>query len=456
MNSAAGRILLIDDDPDVLLSARLLLKQHFGSIRTLGDPSRLPSLLHREAFDVLLLDMNFTREATSGEEGFDWLATILGIDPDMAVILITAYGDVEMAVQAIKHGATDFILKPWENERLLDTVTTALKLKQSKIKLARMKDRQRRLSDDLDSRFLQMIGRCDAMQRVFGTIAKVAPTDANVLILGANGTGKELVARALHRGSRRTEEAFISVDMGAIPEPLFENELFGHAKGAYTGATERQAGRMELASKGTLFMDEIGNLPLHIQGKLLRVLEERQLTRLGDNRPIPIDFRLLCATNTAIYDGVRAGTFRADLLYRINTVEIQLPSLAERGEDVIALAEFFLDHYGAKYQKAALRLTQAARNELIGYHWPGNVRELRHVMERVVIMSEGERIDAVDLNLSELVEPFPPAAADNLVHMERYTIQRVLHRCEGNISRAAKTLGLTRASLYRRLQKHEL
>ncbi|WP_319409258.1 sigma-54 dependent transcriptional regulator [uncultured Desulfosarcina sp.] len=456
MSTSASSILLIDDDPDVLLSARLLLKSHFDRIHTLEDPAKLLDMLQQETFDVLLLDMNFTRNATCGKEGFDWLTKILDVDPDMAVILITAYGDVEMAVRAIKQGATDFILKPWENERLVTTVTTAIKLRRSKDEISRLRERQRQMSGDIDSRFHHMIGRSKAMQRVFDTISKVAATDANVLILGANGTGKELVARALHRGSLRAADVFISVDMGAIPDNLFENELFGHAKGAYTGAGDRKLGRMELASGGTLFMDEVGNLPLPLQGKLLRVLEERHLTPLGDNKPRSIDIRLLCATNTATHDLVATGKFRPDFLYRINTVEIQLPPLTQRGEDIIMLADFFMRNYARRYQKPELSLTKAAQTELLSYRWPGNVRELRHTMERAVILSEGDVIDVADLRLPETFDCQPTLAPDNLAHSEKQTIKRVLAQSDGNISQAAKVLGLTRAALYRRLQRHDL
>ncbi len=456
MASPAGKILIIDDDQDVLLSARLLLKQHFRHISTLDDPSGLPDLLHRETFDVLLLDMNFTRDSTSGKEGFEWLAQILSIDPDMAVILITAYGDVEMAVRSMKEGAADFILKPWENERLVATVTTALKLRRSKREVSRLRERQRQLSADMDSRFHHMIGHCKAMQQVFDTIAKVAATDANVLILGDNGTGKELVARALHRGSERASEVFISVDMGAIPDSLFESEFFGHIKGAYTGADERRVGRMEVASGGTLFLDEIGNLPPQLQGKLLRALEERRITQLGANKSRSIDVRLLCATNTAIYDQVTEGNFRPDLLYRINTVEINLPPLKERGDDIIMLSDFFMERFSRKYQKSNLRLTRTAQTRLLTYHWPGNVRELRHAIERAVIMCEGQIIDEGDFSLPKTAQCPKEPVTDNLDHLEKETIKKVLTQSNGNISQAAKVLGLTRASLYRRLQKYGL
>ena len=456
MPSRIGKILIIDDDKDVLLSARLLLKHHFRHVSTLEDPTALKDLLQKETFDVLLLDMNFTRDSTSGKEGFEWLSKILRLDPDLAVILITAFGDVEMAVRAMKEGATDFILKPWENERLVATVTTALKLRRSKREISKLRERQRQLSTDMDSRFCHMIGSCTAMQQVFDTIAKVAATDANVLILGANGTGKELVARALHRGSHRESEVFISVDMGAISESLFESELFGHAKGAYTGAHEKRVGRMEVASGGTLFLDEIGNLPKPLQGKLLRVLETRRITPVGANRSRPIDVRLLCATNTAIYDQVMSDTFRPDLLYRINTVEIHLPPLSKRGDDIILLTDFFLARYGRKYQKTGLQLAPIAQSKLLAYHWPGNVRELRHAIERAVILTETKTMDEFNFNFLRTSDRQQESTADNLNRLEKETIQRVLKQSKGNVSQAAKVLGLPRATLYRRLQKHGL
>lgn len=450
-----GKILVVDDDEDVLLAARLLLKQHFSSIRCSGDPREIPALMEKENPDVILLDMNFTRDATSGKEGFHWLGEILKIDPLAVIILITAYGDVQIAVQAIHQGATDFILKPWENERLIATTSTALKLRKSRKEVNRLQLRQQQLSADMDARFHQMIGSCPAMQQVFGIIDKVAGTDANVLIVGENGTGKELVARALHRASLRAQEVVISVDVGAIAENLFESELFGHERGAFTDAREARSGRFEIASGGTLFLDEISNLSLPLQAKLLRVLEERQVVRLGSHKPKAVDIRLICATNAPLHEMVAANRFRQDLLYRVNTVEIHLPPLRERGEDIALLADHFLGRYGRKYQKKPIKVSPAAMNKLRNYHWPGNIRELRHTMERVVIMSESPVLGGDDFlfpepGQKEMFESY------NLEDVERAVIRKILKKHGGNISLASEELGLTRAALYRRMSKYDL
>jgi len=450
-----GKILIVDDDKDVLLAARLLLKQHFSCIHCLEDPREIPRLMSKDTFDVILLDMNFTQDSTSGKEGFHWLGKILEIDPLAVVILITAYGDVQTAVQAIHQGATDFILKPWENERLIATTSTALNLRKSRTEVNRLQIKQMQLSADMDSRFYEMIGTSSAMKKVFGIIDKVAGTDVNVLITGENGTGKELVARALHRASLRSHEVFISVDMGAITENLFESELFGHEKGAFTDAHEARSGRFEIASGGTLFLDEISNLSLPLQAKLLRVLEERQVVRLGSNKPIAVDIRLICATNAPLYDMVSENKFRQDLLYRINTVEIHLPPLRERGEDITLLVEHLIHRYGKKYKKHSLKVSSSAMNKLRKHHWPGNIRELRHTIERVVIMSESPVLNVDDFlfpesGTKELFKSY------NLEHVEKTVIRKILKKHSGNISHSAKELGLTRAALYRRMNKYDL
>ncbi len=455
LNKTDANILVVDDDKDVLLAARLLLKQHFSSIQTILDPHEIPLLMGKKQFDVILLDMNFTQDATSGKEGLLWLEEILKIDPLAVVILITAYGDVRTAVKAIRQGATDFILKPWENERLVATTSTALHLRHSKTEVKRLQDRQKQLSADLDSRFHKMIASCPAMQQVFHTIKKVAETDVNVLITGENGTGKELVARALHRASLRAGEVFISVDMGAIAENLFESELFGHEKWAFTGAGESRCGRFEIASGGTLFLDEISNLSLPLQAKLLRVLEQRQVVRLGSNKAVEVDIRLICATNALIHDQIEAKKFRQDLLYRINTVEIHLPPLRERGDDIKQLAHYFIIKYGKKYKKTAMTINVAAIKKLQEYHWPGNIRELRHTIERAVIMSDG-----LELGGDDFLFPESKKEADidcyNLASVEKKIIRKVLTKHEGNISHSADVLGITRAALYRRMNKYEL
>ncbi|OPX21641.1 MAG: sigma-54-dependent Fis family transcriptional regulator [Candidatus Latescibacteria bacterium 4484_107] len=458
MSQKFGKILVVDDDEDVLLAARLLLKQHGALVHTEKDPERIPGLLKNETYDVILLDMNFSRDATGGHEGFHWLGRILESDPSAVVVLITAYGDVEMAVRAIKAGATDFVLKPWQNEKLLATLSAAMHLRQSRREVNDLRSRQRQLSADLDQHFQNFIGVCPAMQEVFAAIGKVAKTDANVLILGENGTGKELVARALHRQSKRAGEVFISVDMGALTETLFESELFGHVKGAFTDAKEDRAGRFEIASGGTLFLDEIGNLSLPLQAKLLAVLENRRVTRLGSNKPRPVDIRLICATNRPIHEMAAQETFRRDLLYRMNTVEIPLPPLRERHEDIPLLVDHFLGMYCRKYQKPPKRVHAAALRKLAKYHWPGNVRELRHAIERAVIMN-----DSRTLGPSDFFFAAPEAKKAGLVferyhleEVEKTVIQKALDKHGGNVSRAAKELGLTRTALYRRLEKYGL
>ncbi|MCG3120554.1 MAG: Transcriptional regulatory protein ZraR [bacterium] len=458
MSKKLGKILVIDDDEDVLLAARLFLKQHVAFVQTEKNPELIPALLRNETYDVILLDMNFTRDVSSGREGFAWLGKILEIDPAAVVVLITAYGDVEMAVRAIKEGATDFVLKPWQNEKLLATLSAAMNLRQSRLQVDQLRSRQQLLSADMDQNFQGFVGACAAMQKVFGTIEKVAKTEANILILGENGTGKELVARELHRQSLRAKEVFISVDMGALSETLFESELFGHAKGAFTDAKEERAGRFEAASGGTLFLDEIGNLSLPLQAKLLTALQNKQITRLGSNKPRPIDLRLICATNIPIYEMVKHKEFRQDLLYRINTVEIHLPPLRERVEDIALLVDHFLAANAKKYQKPVKRLSPATLKKLEKYSWPGNVRELQHAVERAVIMSEAPMLQPTDFFFTtpETREDALVFEDYNLEDVEKVVIQKALSKHGGNISHAAKELGLTRAALYRRLEKYGL
>jgi DNA-binding NtrC family response regulator len=458
MTKKFGKILVVDDDDDVLTAARLFLKQHVISVHTEKKPETIPTLLKNESYDVILLDMNFTRDAGSGREGFLWLNRILEIDPAAVVILITAYGDVEMAVRAVKEGATDFVLKPWQNEKLLATLSAAMNLRQSRMEVHWLRSRQQQLSSDLDQPFQDFIGGCPAMQEVFTTIQKVAKTEANVLILGENGTGKELVARELHRQSARAQEVFISVDMGALSESLFESELFGHVKGAFTDAREDRAGRFEVASGGTLFLDEIGNLSLPLQAKLLTVLQNQQVTRLGSNKTIPTNIRLICATNLPIKDLVARKEFRQDLLYRINTVEIHLPPLRERLEDIPLLVDHFLAIYSKKYQKPLKRVSGATLKKLEKFHWPGNVRELQHAVERAVIMSDSQALQPSDFLLAaqDIKENGLVFDSFNMEDVEKVVIQKAISKHGGNISRAAKELGLTRAALYRRLEKYGL
>ncbi|HPF92499.1 MAG TPA: sigma-54 dependent transcriptional regulator [Tenuifilaceae bacterium] len=456
----SGKILVVDDNEDILFALKLLLKPHVEQVQTTSSPQDIPDLLGKNDFDVILLDMNFTKDAISGQEGFDWLAKIIEIDPTAIVVFITAYGDAEKAVKAIKAGATDFILKPWQNEKLIATVSSAVKLKKSQREVSTLKEKQKEISSVIDSRFHDFVGNSEAMLEVFNTIQKVAKTDANVLILGENGTGKELVARALHRDSPRSEEVFISVDLGSIAETLFESELFGHERGAFTDAKKDKPGRFEIASSGTLFLDEIGNLSLPLQAKLLTVIERREVIRVGATKPKPIDVRLICATNNNIHQMVSEGTFRQDLLYRVNTVEIHLPPLRERYGDIPLLAKHFLGVYAKKYKKAIKGISNEAIKKLEGYRWPGNVRELQHAIERAIIMSDSEILQPSDFFLSANKQSGPGDGIDfetfNLDEIEKSVIIKVLKQFQGNITQAANELGITRTSLYRRMEKYDL
>ncbi len=444
---------MIDDDRDVLVATRMFLKQHGYDVDTEEQPVFLPQLLKNKQYDLILLDMNFSKGANRGKEGFYWLDQVLEADPSAIVIMITAYGDVELAIQAIKRGATDFVQKPWKTEKLLATLSAALKLSHSQREVGRLQAIQhQQLSDQTP----EIIGGSSSMQKLFEQIRKVAATDANVLLLGENGTGKELVARALHRQSLRAKKPFVAVDMGAIHEGLFESELFGHAKGAFTDAHENRIGRFELADKGTLFLDEIGNLSLALQAKLLTALQNRTLVRLGENRPISIDIRLISATNMPIHQMVQEKQFRQDLLYRINTVEIRLPALRDRKEDIALLASHFLRRYAAKYKKQMKAISQAAIRRMEKYTWPGNVRELEHAIERAVIMTDSEVLQPEDFYFSPASVTHDSLEMDTyqLEEVEKLVIRKVISKHGGNISLAAKELGLTRTSLYRRIEKY--
>jgi DNA-binding NtrC family response regulator len=451
-----GKILAVDDNEDILFSLKLLLKNHVELIHTEINPERIPSLLEQENYDVILLDMNFTKDMIGGQEGFFWLEKILSVDPSAVVVFMTAYGDVERAVKAIKAGAVDFVLKPWQNAKLLATISSSLKLRGSLVEADKLRFSRNELSKTLDQPFHEFIGDSAEMHKVFNTIMKVAATDANVLILGENGTGKELVARALHRNSARRNDVFLSVDLGAISETLFESELFGHMKGSFTDAKKDKPGRFEVASGGTLFLDEIGNLSLPLQSKLLTVIEKREVIRVGSNKARPVDVRLICATNMPIYQMAKEGKFRQDILYRINTVEINIPLLRDRIDDVEILAEHFLQKYVQKYKKNIKGISAAAFKKLRLYSWPGNVRELQHALERAVILSESKVLQANDFMLKapQSVNDEGTLGTYNIEDVERDVIQRALRKNNGNISQAAKELGLTRASLYRRLEKY--
>lgn len=458
MDKELGKILIIDDNEDVLLAAKLLLKKHAHDVIIEKNPKKIPFLMNNDTYDVILLDMNYSQDITSGKEGFFWLEKILEIDRSAVVILITAFGDVEMAVKALKVGATDFVLKPWQNEKLLATISSAIKLKKSYKEVDKLKQAKKLLENDMNQPFKEIIGVSGAMKNVFSVIDKVAKTDANVLILGENGTGKELIARALHKRSMRKDNVFVGVDMGAITETLFESELFGHKKGSFTDAKEDRAGRFEVANRGTLFLDEIGNLSMPLQSKLLTVLQNREVTRIGSNKSTPVDIRLICATNMPLHDMVMDNTFRQDLLYRMNTVEIKLPPLRERMEDIPLLADHFMKTYCNKYRKQIKKMAASTLKKLQKYSWPGNIRELQHAIERAVIMSEGSVLNPDDFFfLSDKADAKKDMSDNyNLDEVEKVVIQRAINKHSGNISKAAKELGLTRASLYRRLEKHGL
>lgn len=452
------KILVIDDNKDILFALRMLLKPYAEIVHANTDPEQIPLFLKKNRYDVILLDMNFSEDAISGNEGFKWLDKILEIDSDAVVVFITAYGDTEKAVKAIRSGASDFVLKPWENEKLVATLYSAVSLRRSKLDAENAKAKQEALTSEINGKFDEFIGESDGIKNIFNTINKVAATDANVLILGENGTGKELVARSLHANSHRQNEIFVSVDLGSIQENLFESELFGHVKGAFTDAKKDKPGRFEIASGGTLFLDEIGNLSLPLQAKLLTALERREIIRVGSTTPIPIDVRLICATNNNIHKDVAEDKFRQDLYFRINTVEMMLPPLRERYGDVEVLASHFLSKFAKKYNKPITKLTKTALVKLQEHNWPGNIRELQHCIERAVIMCDGTSLTENDFMFSPKLskETEDNIQTYNLEELEETIVKKVMKMHKGNISKAAQTLGLTRTSLYRRLEKYGL
>jgi DNA-binding NtrC family response regulator len=459
MEQKYGKILIVDDNEDLLKAAKMFLKRHFAQVDIEKNPEAIPALMNQEDYDVILLDMNFTKDVSSGSEGYYWLGKILETDPSAVVVLITAYGDVQMAVKAIKAGATDFVLKPWENEKLLATLYSSMRLRESRDQVETLKIKNQEINHELNQRFSEIIGQSASMQRIFQTIDRVAQTDANVLILGENGTGKEVIARAIHRNSSRKNESFVSVDLGSITETLFESELFGHRKGAFTDAKEDRPGRFELANGGTLFLDEIGNLSMPLQAKLLTVLQNRKVSRVGANKETPVDIRLICATNMPLYEMVKENRFRQDLLYRINTIEIEIPPLRERLEDIPLLANFYLKYYAEKYHKQVTKISDAAATRMHKHPWPGNIRELQHALERAVILSNSTVLQPEDFTFtSSSIKDDGQFNLDqfNLEEVEKLLIRKVLKKFNGNITQAAAELGLTRSSLYRRLEKHGL
>ena len=446
-----GKILIVDDNEDVLLSLNMLLKPYVEGIRVINTPERIIGMMDSFRPDVIMLDMNFHRDAISGEEGYEWLEKILAHNPKSVVLFITAYVDTEKAVRAIKAGAIDFIPKPWDRNKLLDTVKSAVELSRER---------------NLDSS--DLIGECPAMKELKAQMMRVAATDANVLITGENGTGKDVVAHALHQLSDRARKPFVNIDLGCIPENLFESELFGYEKGAFTDARNAKEGRIETADGGTLFLDEIGNLNLPMQQKLLTVIEKRETQRIGSNKVSYVNVRILAATNANLREKVGEGAFRQDLFYRLNTIELHLPPLRERGEDIVLLAEYFLKIYSGKYSVGDVVLGASAKQKLLKHTWPGNVRELQHCIERAIVLGDKTELAAEDIRLEDSVVASGTSASNsatgsasgsvnidslNLQTLEREAIKRAISLSNGNLTQAAELLGITRFALYRKIDK---
>ena len=454
-------ILIVDDDEDILVAGRLLLKRQYSQVDTCDNPSLLPALISKTKYSAILLDMNFGPGKSSGAEGFFWLKKILALDSDAVIVMITAHGDVELAVEAMKQGATDFISKPWQNEKLKATLSSSVKLRQLRFETATLKQTNNALTEVSGEARQTLLGQSQVMADLKAMVSRAAPTDANVLILGENGTGKELAARLLHQQSKRSANVFMVVDLGAITESLFESELFGHVRGAFTDAKKDKVGRILAANGGTLFLDEVGNLPMHLQVKLLSVLEQRKITPVGSSEAIAFDVRILAATNLANEFLSSDEHFRQDLRFRLNTVEIKMPSLRNRKEDIPEIAQYYCDYYGKKYNRPKVGISSEAMDALVMYSWPGNVRALRHSVERAIILSEQTQLTASDFqidNKSPNNSAKKVLGADgeslNLKNLEMETIKKSLLKHRYNISHSAKDLGLTRAALYRRMEKY--
>jgi DNA-binding NtrC family response regulator len=453
---AKGNILIVDDNKSILSALEIFLSPEFQTVTTISNPNQIPSELRKKDYNLVVLDMNFNAGINTGNEGIYWLGRIKETNPEISVVMITAYGDIDLAVKALKMGATDFVLKPWDNEKMLATLKSALQLNLSKQEVSQLKEKEQGLKNELNRDQKFIIGSSPQLMHVLNLVRKVAKTDANVLITGENGTGKELIAREIHRLSNRSEEIMVSVDMGAISETLFESELFGHMKGAFTDARENRPGKFETANKGTLFLDEIGNLSFHLQAKLLAAIQNRQISRIGSNQQIPIDIRLICATNKNLEAMVREGLFREDLLYRINTIQIEVPPLRERGNDILVLADFFLKKYAFKYDKPNLKINQQAQDKLLKYSWPGNIRELQHTIEKAVILSENSILKAEDFFMRPIVSGRVSDSAQTLEEMEKQMIAMAIEKNDGNFSAAAGQLGITRQTLYNKIKKFDL
>jgi DNA-binding NtrC family response regulator len=457
MSKKEGAVLVVDDNEELLIAYEIFLSPHFRSIKTLSNPNAIPSAIHSQVYDVILLDMNFSAGINTGNEGFFWMKKLLEIDPDVSIILITAYGDVEQAIRAIREGATDFVLKSWDREKILSTILAACQLRRSKTEIRNLKSKQQHLINHSNRDFDFCKGKNQVIQELLRTVAKVAPTDANILILGENGTGKEVLAREIHAKSMRSSELFVSIDVGSISESVFESELFGHVKGSFTDAVEDKPGRIEIASGGTLFLDEIGNLPLSLQAKLLSVIEKRELTRVGSVHSIPVDVRLICATNANLYQLCEDGRFREDLLFRINNIQLELPPLRERPEDIPPLVHFFIQKFALKYNKPGLNVSRHAMHQLSKYVWKGNIRELRNLVEKAVLLSEGSVLKPADFVIGTGIRNTQKQVREfNLEDQEKMLIMKALNTFGNNKKLTAKELGINRTTLYNKMRKHGL
>ena len=455
MPCSKGNILIVDDNKSILTSLEILLNPEFSFVKALSNPGQILTELRKKEYNLVLLDMNFSAGMNNGNEGFYWLGRIKEFNPDISVVMITAYGDVDTAVRALKEGACDFVLKPWDNDKLLATLKLAIQLNLSKKEVKQLKDRESGLKNEINRDQREIIGSSQIILDVLKMARKVAKTNANVLITGENGTGKELIAREIHRLSDRSGELLVTVDMGAIPETLFESELFGHVKGAFTDARENRQGKFELADKGTLFLDEIGNLSFHMQSKLLAALQNREITRIGSNNIVPVDIRLICATNRNLDKMVKESFFREDLLYRINTIQIEIPPLRNRGNDIIELSDFFLKKFMNKYGKTDLRINNQAYDKLMRYSWPGNIRELQNTIEKAVILCDSSVIKPEDLYLKPPEENPAPEDILTLEAMEEKLINIAIEKNNGNLTAAAEQLGITRQTLYNKFRKNK-
>lgn len=452
-----GKLLIVDDHKQVLKALTQLLEPEFDSITGIFNPNQILGCINKEEYDVILLDMNFSAGVNTGNEGLYWLNSILKTDPAAVVVMMTAYADVDLAVRAIKEGANDFVVKPWDNNKLITTLKAASRLRQSRLENKKLRERQKQINKGLNKASDPLIGKSPAMESVFKIMNKVAVTDANILVTGENGTGKELIVKEIHNNSRRAEEVFISVDIGSLTETLFESEMFGHVKGAFTDAVEDKTGWFETASGGTLFLDEIGNLSLTMQSKLLTAIQNRVIYKVGSKTPIPFDIRLIFATNKNLEELVSKDLFREDLYYRINTIVIELPPLRDRGEDTILLAEHFLKEYAVKYEKFSLKFSSKALDKLMKYNWPGNVRELRHTIEKAVILCDSDILMPEDFIVSQPVQPqFLQQRSPTFDEIEKQAVENALNNNNGNIVKASKELGLARQTMYNKIQKHNL